>query len=113
MPRRPKATLGRAIDEVLNALEGLDGHSRRVALRVAAFHFGLIRPDEDPFKDAAAPGRTMDIPTERPQPAGIANINPLPVRRRGRPRKIQIPAGTGSAPSAGSGSRVIEEVPDV
>jgi hypothetical protein len=54
VPRKAKPTLGRAIDEVLNALAGLDDHSRRVALRVAAFHFGIARFDEDPFKDTAA-----------------------------------------------------------
>jgi hypothetical protein len=54
VPRKAKPTLGRAIDEVLNALSGLDDHSKRVALRVAAFHFGIVRFDEDPFKDTAA-----------------------------------------------------------
>jgi hypothetical protein len=110
MPRRPKATLGRAIDEVLHALEPLDNHSRRVALRVAAFHFGITRFDEDPFKDAAAEKAATP---EAPRPARTSSIPPLPVRRRGRPRKVQIPSAAGSAPQAGSGAHVIEEVPNV
>src|SRR5579883_1547089 len=109
MPRRPKATLGRALDEVLNALEPLDDQSRRVALRVAAFHFGLVRFDEDPFKDAAA---EKSVTLEAPRPASSASINPPPVRRRGRPRKVQVPAAAGIAPPA-AGVPMNEEVPDV
>jgi hypothetical protein len=109
MPRKAKPTLGRAIDEVLDALAGLDTHARRVVLRVAAFHFGITRFDADPFKDAAEEkaGRL-----EAPRPASTSSIPQLPVRRRGRPRKVQIPAAAGSAPSA-AGVPMNEEVPDV
>jgi hypothetical protein len=110
VPRRPKATLGRAIDEMLNALERLDNHSRRVALRVAAFHFGLIGPHDDPFRDVEAESAAS---TNRPEQLHTAaSVHPLPVRRRGRPRKIQIPARAGSAPPA-AGVPMNEEVPDV